>query len=91
MDRLLAVAAATAAYDRVRMQVVAQHNRQIIEVIKIRDREPEKSAEALIDFVGKLRDLLAEIKEKVETDLRANAFENLGRLSLEEQSQSRNV
>lgn len=85
MNRLLAVAAATAAYERVRMQVVSQHNRQIIDVVKFRDRDPEKSADALIAFVGALRDRLAEVKEKVETDLRANAYENLGRLSLEEQ------
>lgn len=79
------MAAAKSAYERVRMQVVAQHNKQIIEVVKFRDREPEKSAEALIAFVGELRDRLSVIKETVETDLNANAYENLGRLSLDEQ------
>ena len=84
-SRLLAVAAATAAYERVRMQVVALHNKRIVEVVKIREREPEKSADSLIQFVGDLRDRLAQIGETVETDLAANAYENLGRLSLEEQ------
>lgn len=88
MSKLMAVAAAVAAYQRLRMQVVAQHNREIIEVIKYRDRDPAKSADALISFVGKLRDAIAEIREKIESDLRSNAYENLGRLVLEEQKSS---
>ena len=84
MSRLLALSAAKAAYERARMQVVAQHNRKIIEVVKFRDRDPEKSADTLIAFVGELRDRLADVKEKVETDLGVNAYENLGRLTLED-------
>lgn len=84
MSRLLAVAAALAAYERIRMQIVANHNREIIEVVKYRDRNPEKSADMLIKFVGVLRDKLATIREKVEGDLRDNAYENLGRLVLDE-------
>lgn len=87
LSRLLAVAAAKAAYDRVRRQVVALHNQKIIEVIKIRDSEPEKSANMLIDFVGHLRDLLAKAKDEVENELAKNAYESLGRLTLDDGTQ----
>ena len=86
MSRLLAVAAAKGALDRIRRQVVAQHNKKIVQVVQYRDREPEKSAQLLIKFVGELRDSLATTKDRIETDLHNNAYENLGRLSLEEQS-----
>lgn len=84
MSRLLAVAAAISAYQRVRMQVVNTHNREIIEVVKFRNRDPQKSANTLITFVGLLRDQLAKIKENVESNLRENAYENLGRLVLDD-------
>jgi hypothetical protein len=85
MSHLLAVAAAKAAYDRTRRQVEAEHNRQIIKVVEIRDREPEKSAKLLIKVVGELRNRLAKARDEIETNLAANAYENLGRLTLEEQ------
>jgi len=84
VSRLLAVAAAKSAYERVRRKVVALHNQKIVEVVKIRDSESEKSANLLISFVGELRDLLAKTKDDIETQLSANAYENLGRLTLDE-------
>lgn len=85
MSHLLSVAAAKGAYDRIRRQVTARHSKKIIEVVSIRDRDPEKSAKLLIRTVGQLRDLLAETRDKIETDLAANAYENLGRLTLDEE------
>lgn len=86
MNRLLAVSASIGAYERVRLQVKAAHNRNIINVIKIRDRKPEESADKLIQLVGQLRDQLAEVKEKVEVQLRQNEYTNLARLSLENEN-----
>jgi hypothetical protein len=84
MSRLLAVAAAKGAYERVRRQVVSSHNQKIVDIVKIRDREPEKSADLLITSVGSLRDELAKTKNDIESQLDNNAYENLGRLTLDE-------
>ncbi len=84
MSRLLAVAAAKGAYERVRRQIVSSHNQKIVDIVKIRDREPEKSADLLINSVGGLRDELAKTKNDIETQLDNNAYENLGRLTLDE-------
>ena len=89
LSRLLAVAAARSAYERVRRQVVALHNQKIIDVVKYRDRDAEKSADMLISFVGELRDLLAKAKDEVETQLANNAYESLGRLTLDEPHQGK--
>jgi hypothetical protein len=84
VGRLLAVAAAEGAYERVRRQIVSSHNQKIVDIVKIRDREPEKSADLLIASVGSLRDELARMKNEIETQLDNNAYENLGRLTLDE-------
>ena len=81
MSRLLAVAAAKGAYERVRRQIVSSHNQKIVDIVKIRDREPEKSADLLIASVGSLRDELAKTKNDIESQLDNNAYENLGRLT----------
>jgi hypothetical protein len=87
LSRLLAVSAAKNAYERVRRQTVAQHDREIIAVITIRDREPEKAANRLISFVGKLRDRLAAAELEIEDKLAKNDYDSLGRLALEEDAQ----
>lgn len=84
MSRLLAVAAAKGAYERIRRQIVSIHNQKIVDIVRIRDREPEKSADLLIVAVGKLRDDLAKTRDDIETQLDNNAYENLGRLTLDE-------
>jgi hypothetical protein len=84
MSRLLAIAAGKSAFERVRRQVVAEHNKKIIEVVRFHVREPEKSADLLISFVGELRDRLDATRDQIETALANNSYENLGKLSLEE-------
>jgi hypothetical protein len=86
LSRLLAVTAAKNAYDRIRRSIVARHNNEIVEVVKIRDREPEKAADKLIGFVGKLRNLLAAKEADIEGKLAQNDYDNLGRLNLDDDS-----
>jgi hypothetical protein len=88
LSRLLSISAAKNAYERVRRQTVAEHNRQIIAVVQIRDREPEKAAQTLISFVGRLRDRLATAESQIEDRLSRNDYDNLGRLTLDDDSPS---
>ena len=88
MSRLLAVSAAKNAYEHVRRSVVARHGKQIIDVVKIRDREPERSAEMLIKMSGELRDDLAARRDEIEGRLAQNDYDNLGRLNLDEKVES---
>jgi hypothetical protein len=87
LSRLLAVSAAKNAYERIRRQTVARHDREIITVIKVRDRDTEKAANSLISFVGKLRDRLAAAEEEIEDKLAKNDYDSLGRLALDEDTQ----
>jgi hypothetical protein len=88
LSRLLSISAAKNAYERIRRQTVAEHNRQIIAVVEIRDREPAKAATILTKFVGRLRDRMAAAEDAVEDRLAHNDYDNLGRLTLEEDSSS---
>ncbi len=84
LPRLLAVTAAKNAYQRIRRQLQAKHDAQIIEVVRIRDRKPEEAANALITFAGALRDLLAASSDDIEARLEQNDYDALGTLSLED-------
>ena len=59
LSRLLAVTAAKNAYDRVRRAVVARHNHEIVDVVRIRDRQPKTAADNLVNMDRKLNKLLA--------------------------------
>ena len=84
LSRLLAVTAAKNAYDRVRRAVVARHNHEIVDVVGIRDRQPKTAADNLVNMDRKLNKLLADTKEDIETKLAKNDYDNLGRLTLDE-------
>lgn len=84
LSRLLAVTAAKNAYERVRRHVVARHDQQIVDVVKIRDTNPKKAADTFIAFAGGLRDKLAAASNEIEEKLSKNDYDNLGRLSLED-------
>ena len=87
LNRLLAVTAAKNAYERIRRQMVAAHDREIVAVVKIRDREPQKAADKLITFVGHLRDRLSVTCDDIETTLAKNDYDRLGTLALEQEQQ----
>lgn len=84
LDSLLSVTAAKNAYERMRREIVASHNRGVVNVIRIRDRQPAEAADALIKLVESLRDQLAKAEQDIESGLAQRNYELLGRLSLEE-------
>lgn len=84
MSRLLAVTAAKNAYERLRRSVEARHNREVVDVVRIRDRDPTGSADRLIERFGELRDELATKRDEVESRLEKNDYDNLGRLDLDD-------
>jgi len=88
LNRLLAVAAARSAYDRIRRKVVAFHDDKIVEVVKIRDRRSEDAANMLIEFLTALGRMIAKAKDDIENGLERNEYEALGRLSLDEPHQT---
>jgi hypothetical protein len=88
LSRLLAVSAAKNAYERIRRSVVARHSRFIVDVVKIRDRDPEKAANLFIKTNGTLRDDLAKKRDEIEDKLSHNDYDNLGRLSLDEKDEA---
>jgi len=87
LNRLLAVTAAKNAYERIRRQTVAAHDREIVSVVKIRDRDPQAAADKLISFVGELRNRLSETCDAIETTLAKNDYDRLGTLALEQEQQ----
>ena len=86
VSRLWAITSAKNAYQRIRRSVEARHNRDIIKVVELRDREPKRSVDLHKKMLGALRDDLALTRGKVEAYLAENRRKNLDHLELEDQT-----
>ncbi len=91
LEKLRTLTSGRNAYLRIRREVVAIHNEQIIEVVRKRDSDPQGAADQLIDLNKKLMGQIAKTEQEVESAIENKQFALLDRLSLEEQAKKPTV
>ncbi|MBD3218019.1 MAG: hypothetical protein GF310_07050 [candidate division Zixibacteria bacterium] len=81
-NRMLTLASAKNAYKRLREKIISKHGEMITDVIKIRDRKSEESANYLLANLKELFNLLDKTKNEIEHYLAKKEYENLSGLKL---------
>jgi len=88
IERLMAVIAAKSALDRIERRCIDIHESDILKVIPLRDPDPSKAASLETSLTEKLRKELATAVDQAIIGLENKDLELLGRLVLEDNSES---